>query len=221
MSQNYSIAPPSYNLADGNTEAGLLEFSGDKLFEKLEKITVAEIISYNPTTNRAVVQVLNQAVTSDGQKLPRKPLEDIPVVQLSGGGFTVNFPLQQGDKGLLLACDRDISVFKQNLTSFAPATYQKHRYKDSFFLPLLVNGGFGSSSALTISNANGVILSISNDSVVINTPQLTINSSTTTISGDVTTSGTTTSAIVKSDNGATGTFTNSVTVANGIVTGGS
>ena len=210
MSQNYSVAPPSYNLADGNTEAGLLDFSGDKLFESLEKITVAEVISYNPTTNRAVLQILNQAVTSDGQKLPRKPLEDIPVVQLSGGGFTVNFPIQQGDKGILLACDRDISVFKQNLTTYAPATYQKHRYKDSFFLPLLVNGGFGSSTALTISNASGVILSISNDSVVINTPQLTINSSTTTTSGEL-----------KAGNGATGTFSNSVTVANGIVTGGS
>lgn len=210
MSQNYSVAPPSYNLADGNTEAGLLDFSGDKLFENLEKITVAEVISYNPTTNRAVLQILNQAVTSDGQKLPRKPLEDIPVVQLSGSGFTVNFPLQEGDKGILLACDRDISVFKQNLTTYAPATYQKHRYKDSFFLPLLVNGGFGSSTALTISNASGVILSISNDSVVINTPQLTINSSTTTTSGEL-----------KAGNGATGTFSNSVTVANGIVTGGS
>ena len=210
MSQNYSVAPPSYNLADGNTEAGLLDFSGDKLFESLEKITVAEVISYNPTTNRAVLQILNQAVTSDGQKLPRKPLEDIPVVQLSGGGFTVNFPIQQGDKGILLACDRDISVFKQNLTTYAPATYQKHRYKDSFFLPLLVNGGFGSSTSLTVSNASGVILSISNDSVVINTPQLTINSSTTTTSGEL-----------KAGNGATGTFSNSVTVANGIVTGGS
>ena len=210
MSQNYSVAPPSYNLADGNTEAGLLDFSGDKLFESLEKITVAEVISYNPTTNRAVLQILNQAVTSDGQKLPRKPLEDIPVVQLSGGGFTVNFPIQQGDKGILLACDRDISVFKQNLTTYAPATYQKHRYKDSFFLPLLVNGGFGSSTSLTVSNASGVILSISNDSVLINTPQLTINSSTTTTSGEL-----------KAGNGATGTFSNSVTVANGIVTGGS
>ena len=210
MSQNYSVSPPSYNIADANSEAGLLEFSGDKLSEKLEKITVAEVISYNQSTNRVVVQILNQAVTSDGQKLPRKPLEDIPVVQLSGGGFTVNFPLQQGDKGLLLACDRDISIFKQNLTTYAPATYQKHRYKDSFFLPLLVNGGVGSSTALTVTNASGVILSISNDSVVINTPQLTINSQTTITSGEL-----------KAGNGATGTFTNSVTVANGIVTGGS
>jgi hypothetical protein len=138
--ENETISIPAYTPANVGTQAGITDFAIRKALEKLEKVAPAQIISYDRTTNRASVQILNQSITSTGEKLTKKPLENIPVLMMSGGGFTFSFPINQGDTGWIVAADRDISVFKQLLQVFAPASYQIHRYKDSFFIPDKVNG---------------------------------------------------------------------------------
>lgn len=130
---------PSYNPADAKSESGKQDFLFDQLLMKIEKIAPAQIISYDRETNRAVVQILNQAISSDGGKITRQPLTDIPTLMLYGGDFVLSFPIKEGDVGWICAADRNISIFKQTLKMFAPATYEKHRYKDSFFVPNLIN----------------------------------------------------------------------------------
>ncbi len=131
---------PSNNPAETNSESGKNDFLFDKLLSKIEKIAPAQIISYDRQKNRAVVQILNQSITSQGGKIPRKPLKDIPALVLYGGDFVLSFPIKEGDVGWICAADRNISIFKQTLKMFAPATYEKHRYKDSFFVPNYING---------------------------------------------------------------------------------
>ena len=131
---------PSNNPADTNSESGKNDFLFDKLLSKIEKIAPAQIISYDRQKNRAVVQILNQSITSQGGKITRQPLKDIPALVLCGGGFVLSLPIKPGDVGWICAADRNISIFKQTLKMFAPATYEKHRYKDSFFIPNYING---------------------------------------------------------------------------------
>lgn len=177
--ENETISIPAYTPANVSTPAGVTNFAIRKALEKLEKVAPAKIISYDRTTNRASVQILNQSITSTGEKLTKKPLENIPVLMMSGGGFTFSFPIKQGNTGWLVAADRDISVFKQLLQVFAPASYQIHRYKDSFFIPDKVNG-----FELTEEDTNAVILtsldgttkiSVISGQVTITTPQTVIN----------------------------------------------
>lgn len=177
--ENETISIPAYTPANVGTQAGITDFAIRKALEKLEKVAPAQIISYDRTTNRASVQILNQSITSTGEKLTKKPLENIPVLMMSGGGFTFSFPIKQGDTGWIVAADRDISVFKQLLQVFAPASYQIHRYKDSFFIPDKVNGfelAEEDTNAVILTSLDGTTkISVISGQVTITTPQTVIN----------------------------------------------
>jgi len=216
--EDIDISIPSYRPADGQSESGAFEFLFQKFAQKLEKVTPAKIISYNDDTNRAEVQILTQNITSTGSKLSKTPLSDIPVFRYGGGGFIQKFPINKGDVGILIASDRNISVFKQLLNIFAPADYECHQYKDSIFFPLIINGfslSEDDKGAVVLSSIDGSTrFSLSSGKITLNAAQITLN-------GKTRVEGEFSAQIISSDNGTTGTFTNSVTVANGIATGGS
>lgn len=156
MEQKISI--PSINPADTGSEAGVLEFMQKKLLSRIEKIAPAKVISYDRNKNRAVVQILPLEITSTGEKLQRRQLVNISVLTLSGGGFWFSFPVKEGDVGWIVAADRDISVFKQQLSEYAPNTYRKHKYDDSFFIPDRINNftiAEEDSAAVLISSVDG------------------------------------------------------------------
>ncbi|MBQ2285204.1 MAG: hypothetical protein II244_06030 [Clostridia bacterium] len=184
---------PAHNPADENTLDGLNNLLTDKISMGIQSATPAIVQSYNKNTNRAVVKPAITGVASQGQKISKEPYIDIPVLKLSGGGVTMSFPIKPGDTGWLIACDRNISIFKQNLQESAPNDYRKHKFEDSFFIPDSINGS--GSDDFTIQSASQ-IFSIGDE----------INAST-----------------LKVGNGATGTFLSkdnkTITVENGIVTG--
>lgn len=154
----FETVKPSYNPADVKSKAGKQEFLFDCFAQRIEKIAPAQIVSYDRQKNRAVVQILNQTILSDGGKQTKKTLNDIPALVLHGGGFVISLPIKTGDIGWICAADRNISIFKQTLKIFAPATEEKHRYKDSFFVPNYINGFTFSNddeNALLISSLDG------------------------------------------------------------------
>lgn len=131
---------PTHNPADVNTLDGMNNFMADKLAMNIQKVIPGIVQSYNSATNRAVIKPAITGVASQGQKVPKEPLTDIPVLKLSGGGAGCYFPIKTGGTGWLIACDRNISIFKQNLTESAPNDIRKHKYEDSFFIPDSING---------------------------------------------------------------------------------
>lgn len=194
--ENQTIAIPSYNPADARSEAGMYNFLINKTLQKIEKVTPAQIISYNRMDNRAVVQILGQNITSTGEKLPMQLIPNIPVLMLSGGGFTISLPVKAGDIGWIVTADRDISVFKNLLAVFTPNTYRKHKYEDGFFIPDRVNGfeiDREDEDSLLITSATAKIslkdgqATITAGNIILN-GNVTVNG-TVTASGDVTGSG--------------------------------
>lgn len=187
-SEEQQYTTPSYNPADTD-EAGLNEFLINHIKMQIEKVAPAEIVSYDRNTNRAVVQILNQSIYSNGSKLTKKTISDIPIFMMSGGGFVFSFPVKQGDKGWIIAADRDISVFKQLLSIFAPATYEMHKYKDGFFLPDKIKG------FEIAADDDGAVILQSDDGttkISIKDGQITMTAASVTINGDLTVNGTAT-----------------------------
>ena len=130
---------PSNNPADSNTLDGLNNFFADKISQHIKTCIPGIVQSYNRATNRAVIKPAITGVASQGQKVSKEPLSNIPVLTLSGGGIVLSFPVKAGDTGWLIAADRNISIFKQNLVESAPNDYRKHQYEDSFFIPDKIN----------------------------------------------------------------------------------
>lgn len=197
---------PSHNPADENTLDGLNNVLIDKISMGIQNVIPAIVQSYDKATNRAIVKPAITGVASQGQKISKEPYIDIPVLNLSGGGFVISFPIKQGDTGWLVACDRNISIFKQNLTESAPNDYRKHKFEDGFFIPDKINNTPSSNTnSLLIQNSTGTI-------------QFELTDTGVNITGDTSIVGNLTVST-----GATGSFVSkddkTVTVTNGIITG--
>ena len=130
---------PSYNPADVNTLDGLNNIFLNKIMMNIDCVIPGIVQSYDKTTNRAVIKPAITGVASQGQKVPKEPFVNIPVFMPSAAGCMISFPISPNDTGWLIACDRNISIFKQNKTESAPNDFRKHKFEDAFFLPDTIN----------------------------------------------------------------------------------
>ncbi len=130
---------PAREPSDTTSLEGLCRLIKDVTLMDMEKVLPGVVQSYDRVNNRAIVKPAITGVAALGQKIPKNPLVNIPVLTLQGGGIYMSFPLKEGDKGWLVACDRDISIFKQCLSESSPNSYRKHCFNDAFFIPDKIN----------------------------------------------------------------------------------
>ena len=103
---------------------------------EFEGMLPAMVISYDDITNRAVIKPLVMMGTTDGGKVSRAQVSNIPVFRFGGGGFFMRFPIKKGDLGWLKANDRDISlVFQRGGLEDWPNTKRLHKFSDAMFYP--------------------------------------------------------------------------------------
>lgn len=119
---------------DGNLGAAL-SFIFEKMMQKVDGQLPAQVISYNRTTNRAMVQPLISIISTSGQRVGRAPIAAVPVLALGGGNFFVNFPLGPGDIGWIEASDRDISLYLQSSQVASPNDGRIHSFEHGRFVP--------------------------------------------------------------------------------------
>lgn len=106
------------------------------LREEVDDCLPARVVSYDDTTNRAVIQPVVMIGTTDGSKVSRAQIANIPVFRFGGGGMFIRFPLKAGDLGWLKANDRDISLIMQSGGGEEwPNTVRLHSFSDALFFP--------------------------------------------------------------------------------------
>lgn len=177
---NKNLSPPSINPTNMGSLTGVLGFVMMKFLQGVDDMLPAQIVSYDRTKNRAQVQPLIPIVTTDNIQISRAALQSVPVIQLGGGGFTLNFPLQPGDVGFIKANDRDISLFMQSLKASAPNTARKHSFEDAVFIPAVLAGytiaGGDANNAVIQSLDGSVKISLGANSIKVSAPTVTIQS---------------------------------------------
>lgn len=130
---------PSYNPVAEESSAVAFEYVAENLLKQTNTCIPAIVEEYDREKNVVTVQPAISEAIAGGKYIERAKLK-APVFQPAGGGFVLSFPLKKGDTGWLIACDRDISLFKQQKTKINPNTYRTHSFEDSFFIPDFVNG---------------------------------------------------------------------------------
>lgn len=134
-------ANPSINPADLDTLTGAFRHIFNKFMQSVAGIMPARVVSFTrgsaSTPARARVQPLISTLTTDGQLIQRAEIANIPVAKSGGGGIVIDFNLQPGDLGIIVACDRDISLFLQSLSISGPNTLRVKDFGDSIFIPLI------------------------------------------------------------------------------------
>lgn len=97
------------------------------------------IESFNAEANTVVVQpaIIGKRQMPDGSfvDFPLPLCLDVPIDFPSGGGFTLTFPLAQGDEGLIVFASRCIDSWWQSGGIQNQAEFRMHNLSDGFFLP--------------------------------------------------------------------------------------
>lgn len=132
---------PSIRPADESSLAGVIKTAVNKAMQSFDGMLPVEVVAYDRATNRATVRHLVQMVGSDGEVVDRANVASIRVMQPGNGAFNISLPIQPGDKGWLMAADRDISTFQQGLRKGAPNTARMHSFQDGVFMPDAMGNG--------------------------------------------------------------------------------
>ena len=178
---------PSHDLADRDSLAGVLKLAFRKTLESTDGQLPCEVISYNRTTNRALVQPLIGIVLTSGEQVVRAQIASVPVLALGGGGFAITFPLAKGDLGWIEASDQDISLFMQQMQQSKPNTFRIHTFEDGRFVPdAFAQYTFNSADAanMVIQSYDGTV-KIALGPGVINLDAPTVNVNATTMNATV------------------------------------
>lgn len=149
---------PNIDPANNGTLVGSINFAYQQMLKNTDGMLPASVISYDRTTNRAQVQLLITLVTTDGTQVPRPTVASLPVLVLGGGGFTLSFPLNEGDLGWVMANDRDISLFLQTYAQAQPNTGRVKNFSDGLFIPDVMktyNVTTAGNGYVTLQNING------------------------------------------------------------------
>lgn len=180
-------ASPSRNPADDDSLTGTMRIILKKFLQSTDDMLPARVISHDRAANRVQVQPLISVVDTTGNSFPRGSLASIPVLNIGGGGFFVNFNLPAGSLGWIKASDRDISLFLQRYTESRPNTRRLHKFSDGLFIPDTMTGysiAGEDSDAMVIQNLSGSVkIALDESGVRITSPSVNIISDDVEITG--------------------------------------
>lgn len=100
----------------------------------LNCVKPGRVQSFDRARKTATVQILLVRVLPDNTTMDYPVLVDCPVVTIQGGGGSIQFPIEPGDQGLLLFCDRNIDAWFKTGSAAPPADARSHDLSDGFFL---------------------------------------------------------------------------------------
>lgn len=172
-----SQSPPNLDIANDDDMPGIMADVLSNWLRGVDDMIPAKVVSYDDSTNRATIKPLVMLGTTDGQKISRASLANIPVFRFGGGGFFVRFPVKPGDFGWLKATDRDLSLIMQRggLEDW-PNTLRQHSFSDGMFFPdtlksWVIDGG--NVDALVIQSLDGsVCISLHDGKAKIEAPEI-------------------------------------------------
>jgi hypothetical protein len=131
------ILKPNTQQANAGNMGGITnEFLANWLRNEVDGMVPARVVSYDDDTNRATLHPIVMMGGTDGSKVKRADVQNIPVYRFGGGGFFMRFPLKVGDLGWLAANDNDISLIMQGGgVEDWPNTTRQCKFSDAMFFP--------------------------------------------------------------------------------------
>lgn len=118
---------------DQPTEMEIHRKALDRRIRTIYTATPGEIVSYDPATQTAEVQLIvreeipnddEEATEQDFETVP--PLKDVPIQYPGGGGAFIHFELTQGDPVLVVFSREDFSAWRETGEISDPPDLRKH-----------------------------------------------------------------------------------------------
>ena len=116
------------------TQTELLEQAKNNAMMDVRVSMPARIVSFNPATKTASVEIGLKMVNADDTQSEYPPLVDCPCLFTRGGGFHLVHPYKAGDKGIVLFSDRCFDGWFQAGQVAPPMDFRVHSMSDAYFI---------------------------------------------------------------------------------------
>ena len=116
------------------TQTELLEQAKNNAMMDVRVSMPARIVSFNPATKTASVEIGLKMVNADDTQSDYPPLVDCPCLFTRGGGFHLVHPYKVGDKGIVLFSDRCFDGWFQAGQVAPPMDFRVHSMSDAYFI---------------------------------------------------------------------------------------
>lgn len=116
------------------TQTELLEQAKNNAMMDVRVSMPARIVSFDPATKTAQVEICMQMVDDDDSAIEYPPLVDCPCLFTRGGGFHVVHPYSAGDSGLVLFSDRCLDGWFESGKTAPPMDFRVHSMSDAYFI---------------------------------------------------------------------------------------
>ena len=116
------------------TQTELLEQAKTNAMMDVRVSMPARIVSFDPATKTASVEIGLKMVNADDSQSEYPPLVDCPCLFTRGGGFHLVHPYKAGDKGIVLFSDRCFDGWFQAGQVAPPMDFRVHSMSDAYFI---------------------------------------------------------------------------------------
>ncbi|THD45415.1 oxidoreductase [Enterobacteriaceae bacterium ML5] len=168
---------------DGNS----LAFAIKQLIGNYAFIDLAEVVEVN-ADQTVDVKRLVLGTTAAGNRMEPGVIYNIPYMQLRRGASAVIMDPVEGDLGIIVVCDKDISNVKSTKKSALPGTERSHSYGDAIYLTGIAslnsdpiqyvhfrNDGIDVVSPMVVTVSAPTIELNGDNRVSLNAPQIVLN----------------------------------------------
>ena len=116
------------------TQTELLEQAKNNAMMDVRVSMPARIVSFDPATKTASVEIGLKMVNADDTQSDYPPLVDCPCLFTRGGGFHLVHPYKAGDKGIVLFSYRCFDGWFQAGQVAPPMDFRVHSMSDAYFI---------------------------------------------------------------------------------------
>lgn len=175
----------SFKPQDVNCEANINEFIFNTLMSRSAFI---QLVIVNKVKDGPLLDVtpLVSGFAADGSRNSNTPVFNVPVWRLQRGASAVIMDPVEGDIGLMLCCDRDITNVRNEKKESLPASLRVHNKSDGIYLGGVLNAepsqyvkfsndGIDIVSPLLVNVSSNVVSINAESRAEINAPQILLN----------------------------------------------
>lgn len=174
---------PTFNASrDLTSDASLtdaLDFFKTKVFQQINTITLATVLSVNLITRRLQIQPLINGVNTQNTPIIPPMIYDVPYGDIRGGNAGIIIDPVPGDSVIVGFCQRQIDSTKSTGASSTPSLYRYFSLQDAVVLSHWSNAD--PTIFLKITNTEVTIQAVSNPITITTLGNTTINATNVTI----------------------------------------
>lgn len=220
------LAYPLQQPSDGTTDYRTLSFFWNAMMSRVRTAHPVEVVAIHgggvgPIGTVDVQPLVNQ-VNGIGQGTPHGTIYGRPYLRWQGGTSAFILDPEPGDKGLLICCDRDISVAIKTLAQALPGSLRRFNFADGVYVAACASNVTPTDYVWIKTNSGGIEI-VTRGTLGEQANQVNVTGAWNANGATVDTSGNFAAPTVKPANGASGTFQGNggsptVTVTDGIIT---